>query len=226
MSVSFNGIGIIFDLDGTLIDTADDLAASMNHVLVETGRAPIDPSSVRSLVGFGAKALINKGIERSAGETIDDKEMERCVEIFLRHYLANIAVASRPFPKALEAINQLSKAGARIAVCTNKQEGPACQLIEQLGLSHLFDVIVGSDTTIAAKPDPAPVRLCMEKMAVDRAVFVGDSDTDINAAIAADLPCLLHENGYGPATKKALSQGSFDNYNDFPALAAKVLNLA
>ena len=212
------GVGVIFDLDGTLIDTAGDLAASMNHVLCENGREALAPETVRHLVGFGAKRMLADGFGLDGGETMDPAEMDSHVSMFLEHYTANIAVSSRPFDGVMDAVETLRKSGARVAICTNKREMLARQLIGELGLSDIFTVIVGADTSTAAKPDPAPVRFCMEELAVERAVFFGDSDTDIRASSAAGLPCLVHMKGYGPFDLRDRAFALFDAYAETPEL--------
>jgi len=104
--------------------------------------------------------------------------------------------------------------GAKAAICTNKREGLARLLIEALGLSHLFETIVGADTTTAAKPDPAPVMLCMERTTANRAVFIGDSDTDIRAAKAARLPSFIADFGYGPLSLAGEATALFSSYRE------------
>ncbi len=213
-------VAVIFDLDGTLIDTAGDLAASMNDVLAKNGREILDPSEVRGMVGRGARAILREGFART-GAPAEEADLDAYVASFLDHYMANIAVTSRPFEGAVEAMDGLCKAGARLAICTNKREGPAVTLINKLGLADYFDVIVGSDTTTAAKPDPTPVQLCLEKTNCTQGVFIGDSDTDIKAALAANMPCLLHRQGYGPTEMAGSAFAVFDCYKDLFNLVSR-----
>jgi phosphoglycolate phosphatase len=216
------GTAVIFDLDGTLIDTAGDLGEAMNHALGAAGLAPVPTIRVRHLVGHGARAMLTQGFaERGAAPSAAD--MDRHVAVFLDHYLAHIADHSRPFPGAAETIGQLRRAGARIAICTNKREAPSRLLIDALGLSALFDAIVGMDTAAAPKPDPAPVRLCLDRTRATRGVFVGDSDTDVKAATAAGLPCLVASFGYGPLTLAAEAFAAFSDYRQLPTLIREAL---
>lgn len=217
-----SGAAVIFDLDGTLIDTAGDLAAAMNHALTREGLAPLALEEVRHLIGHGALAMLRRGFE-AHGAAPACEEMDRHIEVFLDHYVAHIADLSRPFPGAVEAIEALREAGAKIAICTNKREALSRRLIETLGLAGLFDAIVGMDTASAPKPDPAPVRLCLELTGAARAVFVGDSDTDIKAAAAAGLPCLVATFGYGPRLAGAEAFAHFDAYQSLPVLVRKAL---
>ena len=230
MSATINdalkGVGVIFDLDGTLVDTAGDLAASMNHALAIEGHKPLPVAAVRHLVGHGAKAMIAKGLALSGVDRPTDEEMEHHRRNFLDHYRAHIADHSRPFDGALAAIEDLSAAGAVLAICTNKHEEPARQLIGTLRLDRYFPVIVGGDTASAPKPDPAPVRLCLERLGVERAIFIGDSDTDIAAAANTGLTCLLHTKGYGPLTKADTVFACFDDYSLMFALTLKALAAA
>jgi len=219
------GAAVIFDLDGTLIDTADDLAASMNHALGEAGLPPVAHSAVRHLVGHGARAMLMRGIEAGAGRAASDGELEQGLKNFLDHYGANIADHSRPFDGVIEMIEGFRQRGAGIAICTNKREALSRQLIDRLGISALFDTIVGADTCSAAKPDPAPVLLCIERTRAERLIFIGDSDTDIRAAGAAQLPCLIAEFGYGPLTLRDQAAGSFKAYGEAAAMIEKLLTV-
>ncbi|MEL6361007.1 MAG: HAD-IA family hydrolase [Pseudomonadota bacterium] len=216
------GTSVIFDLDGTLIDTATDLAASMNHAIAADGLAALDVSAVRHLVGHGARRMLSEAYQL-AGCEADGDMLDRSLDRFLDYYYGNIADHSRPFPRVEEEIGVLRRAGARVAICTNKREAPAVKLIETLGLSFLFDVIVGADSTAAAKPDPAPVRRCLDVTGARRAVFVGDSDTDIRAADNIGLPCVAVRFGYGPLTLKDQAVLVIDTYAGF---AARVDELA
>lgn len=200
MTERLKGATIIFDLDGTLIDTANDLAASMNHALNTDGLAPVPAVEVRHLVGHGARRMLMKGYELSAGRAAEEGELDNALTHFLEHYEDNIAVHSKPFDGVIPVIERMRADGAAATICTNKREKLATLLIKELGITGLFDTIVGADTAGIAKPDPAPVRLCLERTAANRAVFIGDSDTDIRAAEAAKLPCFVAEFGYGPTT--------------------------
>lgn len=217
------GAALIFDLDGTLIDTADDLAASMNHALAGAGLAPVPGRDVRHLVGHGARRMLMRGFEISGGRAAGEAELDAALARFLEHYSENIAVHSRPFDGAVAMIEAFRARGARCAVCTNKREAMAVLLMETLGLAPLFETIVGADTAAAAKPDPAPVRLCLERTGAARAVFIGDSDTDIRAARAAGLPSLIADFGYGPLELAGDATFIFARYRDAPALIEKAL---
>ena len=214
MNKDLQGSALIFDLDGTLVDTAADLGVSLNHALEAAQLAPVPLAGVRHLVGHGAKAMIHQGYEISAERSPSENEVDCALQLFLEHYGSNIAVRSRPFDGVLDLLDRAQRRGVAIAICTNKREALAKQLIEELQLTHHFAIIVGADTASAAKPDPAPVKLCLEATQASRAIFIGDSDTDIRAAKAADLPCFLASFGYGPTTLSGEASFIFDAYAD------------
>jgi phosphoglycolate phosphatase len=216
MQAPLGDIAVIFDLDGTLIDTAADLAASMNHVLKRAGRAPVPLDRVRHLVGHGARAMLDRGFRENGGAVPAD--LDPHLAVFLDHYLAHIADQSRPFPGAVEALDALEADGARIAICTNKREAWARALFDALGLSHRFAALVGADTVGAAKPDPRPVFAALTGAGRAKGVFVGDSDTDIRAAKAAGMPCIAALFGYGPLDLATEAFAVFSAYEEAPGL--------
>ena len=221
-----SGVTIIFDLDGTLIDTAADLGAAMNCALRSAGLAPAPLGAVRHLVGHGARAMLKRGFAVAGRPPPDEAALDAHVRVFLDYYLAHIADASRPFPFAIDAIDDLTAQGAQLAICTNKREAPARLLLETLGHAARFASIVGMDTTEAAKPDPRPVLRCLADTGDQRAVFVGDSDTDIEAATRAGIPCLVSTLGYGPVAKAGKAAHLFGDFRSLPALAASALRHA
>ena len=223
MTRKLNGAAVIFDLDGTLIDTAEDLAASMNHALSGDGFAAVPPGEVRHLVGHGARRMLMRGYELAAGRAAGEEELDAALERFLAHYRANIAMHSRPFEGVIGMIERLRADGAAIAICTNKREAMAVLLMKELGLSALFETIVGADTAVRPKPDPAPVKLCLERTGATRAAFIGDSDTDIRAAEASGLPVYVANFGYGPLTLSGSAAGVFNAYSDLEEILRETL---
>lgn len=218
MQATLADVVVIFDLDGTLIDTAGDLAASLNHTLERAGLAPAPVDRVRHLVGHGARAMLRKGLADAGAPEPDSAEMEAHLGVFLDHYQRHLADTSRPFPGAVEAIAALRADGAAIAICTNKREALARALIDRLALSSLFSSIVGGDTAAAAKPDPRPVLRCLAEARRAVGVFVGDSDTDIRAAAAAKIPCLAARFGYGPLDLCDDALAMFSDYEELVPL--------
>jgi len=182
---------IAFDLDGTLADTAPDLAAALNHTLVALGRPKVDPDSVRHLVGHGAKALLRKAL--GAGE---ETLVEQGFPIYLDYYAANICVGTARYPGLDEAMDALVAHGAKLAVCTNKPERLTHKLIEALGWQERFAAIVGADTLAVKKPDPLPLREAIARAGGRRAAYVGDSIVDAETARAAGLPFVAVSFGF------------------------------
>ena len=187
---------IVFDLDGTLVDTAPDLSNALNHVLTARGHDPVPAAAVREAVGRGARAMIEEALERAA--TQDD--VDRMLADFLVHYEANIAAESRPFPGAVAALERLSSAGARLAVCTNKRESLTRMLLQALELQDYFAATAGRDTFGVSKPDPGHLLGVIAAAGGEpsRAVMVGDSAVDIAAARGAGVPSILVTFGYCP----------------------------
>ena len=185
---------IVFDLDGTLVDTAPDLTNALNHALARAGQAPVSAGTVRSLVGQGARVMIEEGLRR-AGVAGD---LDALLGDFLIHYEANIAAESRPFPGAVAALDRLEREGARLAVCTNKRESLSRRLLQELDLYRYFGAIAGRDTFPVAKPDPGHLTGAIRLAGGDptRAVMVGDSSIDLMAAKAASVPMVMVSFGY------------------------------
>lgn len=190
---------VIFDLDGTLAETAPDLMQATNHVLSVHSRSPISPDQLRSFIGHGARALIARGFE-ATGEPVPPGGMEPLYELFVTYYAANIAVGSSLFPGARELLERCRQEGIALGVCTNKLEGLSVQLLDALDASHYFGAIVGPDTIGIAKPDPAPYRETLRRLGGThlRSVMVGDSETDIKTARAAGVPAIGVTFGYTP----------------------------
>ena len=189
----FQDATIVFDLDGTLVDTAPDLTNALNHALKIRGLDPMPASAVREAVGRGAPAMIYEALGEGA-------DIEGILADFLVHYEANIAAESRPFPGALAALERLRGAGARLAICTNKRERLTNLLLRSLRIDHYFAAIAGRDTLHVSKPDPGHLLGVIAAAGGDpaRAVMVGDSAVDINTARAAGIPSILVSFGYCP----------------------------
>ncbi|WP_420141001.1 phosphoglycolate phosphatase [Sphingomonas sp.] len=185
---------VIFDLDGTLADTAPDLTAALNHALVALGRPAVPAEDVRHMVGHGARALLRNGLA-ATGE-VNEALIDQGFPIFLAYYQTHIADSTNAFEGVETALSALEARGVRLAICTNKLEGLARQLVDALGWGARFDVIVGGDTLPQRKPDPAPVHETIARAGGGRAAFVGDSINDVDAAHAAGLPCVALTFGF------------------------------
>lgn len=195
-TTSLQGTCIVFDLDGTLVDTAPDLTNALNDVLTRRSYDPVPRAAIRAAVGRGARAMIEDAL-RMAG-TQDD--VDQMLADFLVHYEANIAAESRPFPGAVAALERLTAAGATLAVCTNKRQHLSRMLLKALRLDGYFDALAGRDTFPMSKPEPGHLTGVIALAGGDpaRALMVGDSAIDIAAAEAASVPTILVSFGYAP----------------------------
>ncbi|NDW06961.1 HAD-IA family hydrolase [Jiella pacifica] len=217
---------VIFDLDGTLVDTAPDLAAALNHCLGADGHEADALEVVRPHAGHGARAMLAAAYQRR-GKVLTEPDMLDALDRFLGHYEAHIADASRPYPHVVAAMDDLAAAGFALAVCTNKREGLARLLLDTLGLSPRFAAICGADTVPNRKPHPGHIEETITRAGGSsaKAVMVGDSAADIDAADAAGVPSVLVDFGYAPddeARRKASREVS--DYRDLtPGLVQTLL---
>jgi phosphoglycolate phosphatase len=188
---------IIFDLDGTLVDSAPDLVDTLNIILGREGLPPLAYEQARTLVGYGARRMIERGLA-IAGLVKSVVELDRMFADFIAHYADHIADRTRVFPGVVEALDALTLRGCRFAVCTNKREWLSVRLLERLGLAQKFVAICGQDSFAVHKPHPGAVLGTLHKTqgSRDRAVMVGDSQTDIAAARAACIPVVGVDFGY------------------------------
>lgn len=188
---------LIFDLDGTLADTAGDLISTLNMLLAREGAPTVEPSAAYGLVGAGARALIEGGFALN-GAPLAPERIDPLVQDFLAHYEAHIADESVLFPGVRAALDRFSDAGFRLAVCTNKPERLARLLLEKLDAAGPFHAICGRGTFPVHKPDPRALMLTIEAAGGDprRALMVGDSKTDIDTAKNAGAPVVAVDFGY------------------------------
>lgn len=216
----------IFDLDGTLADTAPDLMATLDYVMIREGFAATPIEDARSLLGAGARALIQRALRQQGAEVGVERE-DAMFRLFLAHYESRIADASRLYPGVEAALDELERAGGFFAVCTNKIERPAKLLLEKLGVAQRFAFICGQDTFGVAKPDPTPLLRTIESAGGDpaRAIMVGDSKTDIATAKAAGVPVIAVDFGY---TDRPVQEFSPDrvisHFSELSAAAARLLD--
>ena len=188
---------VVFDLDGTLVDTAPDLINALNFVLDREGLPPVPLASARNMIGAGARKLIERGLEIE-GRTVTVGELDRMTGDFIDYYAEHIADESRPFDGLEAALDDLESRGYRFAVCTNKLEWLSKLLLERLGMTRRFAAICGADTFGVAKPDPAILRQTIARAGGDApaSVMVGDSGTDIGTARRAGIPVVGVSFGY------------------------------
>jgi phosphoglycolate phosphatase len=185
---------LIFDLDGTLIDSAPDIALSVNAMLADFGAVPLPFATVRGMIGDGARQLVTRVLAASGIQADEDSALSR----YLAHYTASPVIATTPYPGVPETLETLRGAGYRLAIATNKPEKLARQVLGELGLANHFECIVGSDTNPYRKPDPRVLVGVIESLAADpqAAIMIGDSEVDAETAQAAGLPLVLMTYGY------------------------------
>lgn len=187
---------VIFDLDGTLVETGPDLVASLNHAIATIDLAPFAIEAVGHLVGRGARAMIERALSERRVEP-EIALIDRLQSVFLEHYRNDLPGLSRPYPGTLGSLDRLQEAGLPLAVCTNKQEALARQLLDALGLSSRFSAIAGGDTFAVRKPEAGHILETIRLAgSVGPAVMVGDSVNDVAAARAAGIPSVVVSFGY------------------------------
>jgi phosphoglycolate phosphatase len=216
---------LIFDLDGTLVDTAPDLLGAMNAVLTQQGRQPVDPETLRHMVGFGAASLIRQAMV-ATGDPIAEDRLPKLVDDFVTHYGAHIADASVPFPGVIETLTALTAQDVPMGVLTNKPHELALPLLDALGMSKFFGAIHGAGRFSYVKPDPRVFHHVVEELAGDPnapALMIGDSTTDARTARAANVPVILLSYGYTPDPVETLGADAVTgDFRDIPALARKL----
>lgn len=211
---------LLLDLDGTLVDSAPDLAACLNRRLAAHGLAPLALADVVAMIGDGVGALLQRGF--AARGTAPDTA---ALPDFMADYAAHLADATRPYPGAAAALAQLAGAGWRIGVCTNKPEALARDLLAATGLLPAIAAIGGGDSFPVRKPDPGHVRATLARAGGDpaRAVMAGDHRNDVLAAHGAGLPCVFAAWGYGTPDMATGAAAVADRFADLPALVARLL---
>ena len=212
----FKDTTIVFDLDGTLVDTAPGPEQRAERCADAAGTRPVSPETIRACVGHGARVMI----EEACGSAGAEDDVDRMLDDFLVHYEANIAAESRPFPGAVAALDRLAAEGARLAVCTNKRESLSRRLLQELELERYFGAIAGRNTFPVAKPDPGHLTGTIGLAGGDptRAVMIGDSGIDLMAAKAASVPMVMVSFGYASeAVPGATPEAVIDHFDELHA---------
>ncbi|WP_440925172.1 HAD-IA family hydrolase [Candidatus Pelagibacter sp.] len=198
---------ILFDLDGTLVDTAPDLMRAHNHVMQKYGYPTKSTEEIRNLVGKGAGAMIGRSIwgqaKKEFGKVNDEKVKKEMVIEFVDFYGKNIINESTLINGVKEFLNWCKSQNISMAVCTNKQEHLSNDLLKKIGIYDYFEYVAGSDTFDYCKPDPRHLTSVVEILDGDikKSIMIGDSETDANAAKAAEIPIILLEDGYTEKNK-------------------------
>ncbi|MDD3445647.1 MAG: phosphoglycolate phosphatase [Zavarzinia sp.] len=219
---------VIFDLDGTLVDSAPDLTGALNATMATLGLHPIPEAEVRHMVGHGARKLIERGLEAHAVPK-SSAEVDALVAVFIDHYAGHVADSSVAFPGVVATLDWLRARGVRLGVCTNKPESLAKQLLVALELDRFFPAaaILGGDSLPVKKPDGRHLIATVEALEGDltRTVMVGDSATDLRAARDADVPVVLVSFGYTPVPAHELEPDAvIDHFTDLTKVMPEVLD--
>ena len=219
---------LICDLDGTLVDSAPDLASAVADLLAETGRPPLDEAAVRRMVGDGVAKLVERALEASGGVP-GGGALDAHVARYLAFYEGRLTEKTRPYPGAVETLSGLKDGGWRLAVCSNKPEAPSRQILAALGLDRLFEAVAGGDTFAVKKPDPGHLHGLLETMgaAPAQAVMLGDGRNDVLAARGTGLPVIAFASGYGPVPAHELGADALiETFADLPAALAGIVGRA
>jgi phosphoglycolate phosphatase len=215
---------LLCDLDGTLVDSAPDLASALSDLLAEAGRRRVTEAEVKTMVGDGVAVLVERGFAATGGVPAAD-ELAARIARYVAIYETRLTARTRPFPGAVEALQALRAAGWRLAVCTNKPEHASREIVSALGMDALFDAVAGGDTFPVKKPDPGHVLRLLEAMdaAPDHAVMLGDSRNDVLSAHAAGLPVIAVAHGYGTVPADALGADRLiEAFDELPAALTAV----
>jgi phosphoglycolate phosphatase len=219
---------VVFDLDGTLIDTAPDLVETLNVVLGRVGLPPVPFATARKMIGGGARVMIERGLQAD-GRPIVLAEVDQLFRHFIDHYTAHIADHSRPFPGLEPALQRLTARGCPLAVCTNKLEALSVLLLDALDLSKHFAAVCGQDTLGMQKPNPEMLRQTILRAGgqIDNAVLVGDSATDIRTARAAGIPIVAVAFGYTETPVSELGPDKIiGHFDQLPAAVFDLVGLS
>jgi len=219
---------IVFDLDGTLIDSAPDIHAAANRMLAGEDQAPLDLPTVISFVGNGLPKLVER-IMRLRG--LDMGQHQRLTKVTLDHYAghgADVGAAlTRIYPGVQTALRQLQDQGHTLGICTNKPEAPARSILNDLKLAGFFDVVVGGDTFAVNKPDPAPLLNVFNDLMQQPHIYVGDSEVDAETAQRAQVPFLLFTEGYRKSPVASVPHTAlFSHFSELPDLIGELLEQA
>lgn len=212
---------IVFDLDGTLIDSAPDMQAAVNRMLAGEGLAPLDRSTVISFVGNGLPKLVERVM---ALRGIDSVRHGDLTQVTLDHYEAASTDLTQPYPNMVETLEHLQAEAVLMGLCTNKPEAPARKILQDMGLARFFGAVLGGDSLPVKKPDPEPLWAVFRALGVESGLYVGDSEVDAATAEAAGVPFALFTLGYRKTPIENVPHDhAFDDFAALPEIAARVM---
>jgi phosphoglycolate phosphatase len=215
---------ILFDLDGTLVDSAPDIHAGVAALLAEDGIPPLPFEAIRSFIGGGVPVLMDR-VMHALGMTDDPARHADLVARFTARYEHAPDGLTKPYPGVPAALDALAAGGLPMGLCTNKPEGPTRTLLSDLGWTARFACLVGGDTLPQRKPDPAPLHEAITRIGGGQVLFVGDSEVDAETARAAGVPLLLFTGGYRKTPVADLPHlAAFDHFDDLPGLIFQIMS--
>lgn len=214
---------VVFDLDGTLIDSAPDIHAGANGLLADEGHAPLSIDQVRSFIGNGAAVFVQR-MRNARG--IPDSEQDRLYAEFTARYETFVGLTI-PYPGVIKALDTLASRGHKLGICTNKPMRPCRAVLRELEIERFFETVWGGDSLPVHKPDPAPLRAAFEALGDGPSLFVGDSEVDAETARNAGVPFLLFTEGYRKTPIEEIPySGRFDDFNELADLVDSHLSMS
>ncbi|MRX50010.1 phosphoglycolate phosphatase [Paracoccus sp. S-4012] len=212
---------VVFDLDGTLVDSAPDMHAAMNRVLEGRGHEPLELDQVRGFIGNGVPTLVRRVM---AAVEADEGGFDGWHGDYMQWYAKLICDKTQPYASVIEALDSLKASGRRLGICTNKPQQLTEDLVAALGLADRFGAVIGGDTEFGHKPAPGPLTETVRRLGGGPAVMVGDSMADAGAARAAGLPLILYTGGYRDrGVDEIAPDARFDHWRELPRLVAAVM---
>ncbi len=215
--------GLIFDLDGTLLDSAPDLSHALNQTLKSHGRRALTLDEVKPMTGDGMLPMLSRAFA-ATGAAIPDSESYKLFQEFITHYRNSNPNPAQIYPHVEESLKTFKARNIKLGICTNKQEAATHRLLEQLKLKDYFEFIAGGDTFETHKPHPGHVRGVISALGVppETCVMIGDSPNDVLAAQGAGIPCLVVTHGYGVGMDQYGADGLIDGFRALPEALGKL----
>ena len=218
---------IVFDLDGTLVDSAGDIMSALNHALQAAGRAPITDRAGRAIISLGLERMVELALDIGGGApgAAETTEIKRCA---IDYYESHLLDCTRSYAGTESMLANFRSSGIRLGICTNKLLKPACRVLDSLGLEEYFSVVIGRDSTAHQKPHPAPLLAALKSLQVtaDEAVMIGDSRVDVECARASGVPVVVMRHGYGEVCPEMLGADCIvDHFSRLPDAISRSFGL-